>query len=73
MNEHYILDIKSNFSSHILIGLVKVAGVSGDSISRIQCMKAAIAMQLDEMVKSHPRKRVVLITFNNEVHACVRV
>lgn len=30
-------------------------------------MKAAVDIQLEELCKQHPNKRVVMITFNNEV------
>ena len=42
-------------------------GVKGQYISRMQCMKAGIDMQLEEMYKSHPNKRVILIVFNGDV------
>lgn len=47
--------------------LVKIKGVTGSYISRIQCMKAAIDMQIEDIFKSHPEKRVVLIAFNGSV------
>jgi len=37
-------------------------------ISRMECMQAAIQIQLEEIKKAHPKKRVALISFNNEVN-----
>mmetsp|Transcript_430 Transcript_430/g.789 ORF Transcript_430/g.789 Transcript_430/m.789 type:complete len:882 (+) Transcript_430:37-2682(+) len=36
-------------------------------VSRLDCMKSAIDMQLKDLEQSNPNKRVVLITFNDEV------
>eukprot|EP01130_Rhizamoeba_saxonica_P007606 TRINITY_DN3074_c0_g1_i1.p1 TRINITY_DN3074_c0_g1~~TRINITY_DN3074_c0_g1_i1.p1 ORF type:complete len:918 (-),score=249.55 TRINITY_DN3074_c0_g1_i1:85-2631(-) len=36
-------------------------------IARIECMQAAMHIQLEELQKSQPDRRVVLITFDNEV------
>ena len=33
----------------------------------MQCMKAGIDMQIEEIAKSHPEKRVVLVVFNGSV------
>eukprot|EP01125_Pyxidicula_operculata_P017748 TRINITY_DN6254_c0_g1_i1.p1 TRINITY_DN6254_c0_g1~~TRINITY_DN6254_c0_g1_i1.p1 ORF type:complete len:945 (-),score=192.51 TRINITY_DN6254_c0_g1_i1:14-2848(-) len=37
-------------------------------ISRMECVQASLQIQLEELHKSHPNKRVVLICFNNEVN-----
>lgn len=34
---------------------------------RIECMQASIQIQLDELRKSHPDKRVAMIALNHEV------
>lgn len=35
-------------------------------VSRMQCMQAAIDLQLEEILKQHPTKKVVMIAFNDE-------
>lgn len=37
-------------------------------VTRLECVISAIEIQLEELYKQHPNKRVVLITFNNEVN-----
>jgi methanogenic corrinoid protein MtbC1 len=61
---HELVRVKVIISGNI----TNVQGVTGQYISRIQCMKAGIDMQLEEMYKSHPNKRVILIAFNGSVH-----
>jgi hypothetical protein len=67
----FCIDISGSMASTTTIPrgheLVKIKGVTGEYISRIQCMKAAIDMQIEEIYKSHPGKRVVLIAFNGSV------
>eukprot|EP00026_Physarum_polycephalum_P001882 Phypoly_transcript_01885.p1 GENE.Phypoly_transcript_01885~~Phypoly_transcript_01885.p1 ORF type:complete len:979 (+),score=188.07 Phypoly_transcript_01885:120-3056(+) len=69
----FVLDISGSMSVTTEIpkghGLVKIRGVPPNTqhISRMQCMQAAVDMQLEEIYKQHPKKRVVLITFSNEV------
>ncbi len=36
-------------------------------VSRLQCVKAAVDTHLERLARTHPSKRVLLITFNNEV------
>lgn len=36
-------------------------------ISRLDCLKAAVRIQLDELQKASPKRRVLLITFANDV------
>jgi small GTP-binding protein len=36
-------------------------------ISRMECVLAAVQIQIEELKKAHPNRRVCLITFNNEV------
>mmetsp|Transcript_14797 Transcript_14797/g.16430 ORF Transcript_14797/g.16430 Transcript_14797/m.16430 type:complete len:851 (-) Transcript_14797:59-2611(-) len=36
-------------------------------VSRMECMQAAVQIQLEELKKSHPNRKVIMITFNNEV------
>ena len=36
-------------------------------VSRIQCVKAAIEKQIEEMSKGADQRRVGIVTFNNEV------
>lgn len=36
-------------------------------ISRLQCMQTAVTTQMDRILVEHPNRRVLLITFNNEV------
>lgn len=36
-------------------------------ISRIQCLKAAICAQIDEMAKGADKRKVGVVTFNHEV------
>lgn len=40
---------------------------SAQYVSRFECMQTALSIQLEEVVKAHPNRRVVLITFSNEV------
>jgi hypothetical protein len=35
-------------------------------VSRMQCMQAAVSIQIEEILKQNPQKKVVLITFNDE-------
>lgn len=36
-------------------------------VSRMECVQAAIQIQLEELKKNHPDRKVVMIAFNNEV------
>jgi len=36
-------------------------------VSRLQCVQAAISAKLEQLVKEHPKKRLVIVTFNNDV------
>jgi len=36
-------------------------------ISRLECMQTAVVTQMDRILVEHPNRRVLLITFNNEV------
>eukprot|EP01117_Protostelium_nocturnum_P000157 TRINITY_DN1022_c0_g1_i1.p1 TRINITY_DN1022_c0_g1~~TRINITY_DN1022_c0_g1_i1.p1 ORF type:complete len:846 (-),score=320.97 TRINITY_DN1022_c0_g1_i1:76-2496(-) len=37
-------------------------------VSRMQCTQGAMQVQLEEVLKSHPNRKVFLITFNSDVH-----
>eukprot|EP01027_Heterolobosea_sp_BB2_P022425 GEZU01033021.1.p1 GENE.GEZU01033021.1~~GEZU01033021.1.p1 ORF type:complete len:968 (+),score=243.56 GEZU01033021.1:73-2976(+) len=69
----FCIDISGSMSvtQTIPIGhsLVRIKGVpvNSEHISRLQCARAAMDIQLDELFKHHPNKRVVLITFNAHV------
>jgi hypothetical protein len=51
-----------------LVAELLAQGVEGEYISRLQCMAAAIDLQMEEIFKSSPQKRIVLIIFNNRVN-----
>lgn len=36
-------------------------------ISRMECMQAAVTIQLQEIARAHPDRKILLITFNNDV------
>jgi len=36
-------------------------------VSRLQCVQAAVSSQIEQLVKEHPKKRLVIVTFNNDV------
>eukprot|EP01125_Pyxidicula_operculata_P008245 TRINITY_DN277_c0_g1_i1.p1 TRINITY_DN277_c0_g1~~TRINITY_DN277_c0_g1_i1.p1 ORF type:complete len:684 (+),score=232.76 TRINITY_DN277_c0_g1_i1:227-2278(+) len=36
-------------------------------VSRLQCVQAAVSSQIGELVKDHPKKRVAIVTFSNDV------
>lgn len=40
---------------------------SSQYVSRFECMQNALSIQLEEVVKAHPNRRVLLITFSNDV------
>eukprot|EP00735_Rhodelphis_limneticus_P010267 TRINITY_DN2989_c0_g1::TRINITY_DN2989_c0_g1_i1::g.4265::m.4265 TRINITY_DN2989_c0_g1::TRINITY_DN2989_c0_g1_i1::g.4265 ORF type:complete len:585 (-),score=88.14,sp/Q75J93/CPAS1_DICDI/27.56/3e-52,VWA_2/PF13519.1/2.5e-13,VWA_2/PF13519.1/2.4e+03,Sec23_trunk/PF04811.10/0.0011,Sec23_trunk/PF04811.10/3.3,Glyco_hydro_25/PF01183.15/38,Glyco_hydro_25/PF01183.15/9.3 TRINITY_DN2989_c0_g1_i1:82-1743(-) len=42
-------------------------GQPQEYISRLQCVKAALDLHLTRLLKTHPQKRVCLITFNSKV------
>lgn len=69
----FCLDVSGSMSVTTEIpkghGLIKIRGVPPNTkhISRMQCMQAAVDMQLEDIYKQHPLKRVVLITFCSEV------
>jgi hypothetical protein len=36
-------------------------------VSRLQCVQAAVLAQIEQLVKEHPNKRVVIVSFSNDV------
>lgn len=36
-------------------------------VSRLQCVQAAVSAQLENLVKTYPKKRVAIVTFSNDV------
>lgn len=36
-------------------------------VSRMQCLQGAIENQIQDMMKKHPKRKIGLVTFNNEV------
>jgi len=36
-------------------------------VSRLQCIQAALSAQIEQLVKEHPKKRLAIVTFNNDV------
>jgi len=50
-------------------GLIKIKGVNSNSkvVSRMQCLQAAVDIQLEEIHKQFPNKRILLITFSTNV------
>lgn len=47
--------------------LVKIKGVTGNSMTRLQCAVAGVDMQIEEIYKSNPTKKIVIISFDNYV------
>eukprot|EP01097_Dermamoeba_algensis_P003302 TRINITY_DN2325_c0_g1_i1.p1 TRINITY_DN2325_c0_g1~~TRINITY_DN2325_c0_g1_i1.p1 ORF type:complete len:514 (+),score=183.65 TRINITY_DN2325_c0_g1_i1:147-1544(+) len=37
-------------------------------VSRLQCVQAAVEQQIQKVAKEHPKKKIGIITFNNEVN-----
>jgi len=37
-------------------------------VSRLLCLQAAITSQIEQLVKEHPKKRIAIVTFNNDVN-----
>ncbi|KAH3732923.1 Ras subfamily protein [Pelomyxa schiedti] len=44
-----------------------IEGETGNYVTRLQCVKAAVDSHFQRLQKGHPNKKVALITFNSEV------
>jgi hypothetical protein len=42
-------------------------GVTGNSMTRLQCAVAGVDMQIEEIYKSNPNKKIVIISFDDKV------
>eukprot|EP00727_Mastigamoeba_balamuthi_P000568 m51a1_g10508 putative type a von willebrand factor domain-containing protein (943) ;mRNA; r:174690-177903 len=67
----FCLDISGSMSGGTPIPtgneLVRVKGVTGSVITRLDCLKAAIDMQMEEFTRVYPNRRVVILTFSSKV------
>lgn len=70
--KHHVERLKKQFQDMMFdtdVNSQFLPGQRRDScfISRLVCVQSAIEKQLEEIKLQHPRRRVVLITFNNQV------
>jgi hypothetical protein len=67
----FCLDVSGSMSSRTPIPpgneLIRIKGVTGSGISRLDCLKAAVDMQMLEFKEVYPNRRVVLLLFESGI------
>lgn len=70
-----LLNFEKHFTNNFII-IIEALGdddidweeeTKGDYISRLECMQVAITEYLSQLVVLHPTRKVILITFSNEI------
>jgi hypothetical protein len=61
-------EINASFNSENSYQYLPGENRNASYISRLECMQAAVDTHLQRLKVQNPSKKVVLITFNNEVH-----